>query len=317
MKTIKKHKLECAKKIIIIIDTCQKREYYKIKIIVIKIDEGGNMKIKAILLDFDGTSLQKDQVYISIKNMHALRKAMEKGVYIIPSTGRVENMQPPQIEANTGIRYWITSGGSRVVDRATGEIIYQCTWTPEESAELCKIFEGQKIYSEIAAEGKIFMEKEIVEHLEEYEVPPHHVWYLSLGRYMGVETPSKYFVDNKIGVEKLNIYEIPEDKQELIYNQLLDTGLVNITSPLGKNLQCFPKRLDRNNAIRALLKRLDISMDEVMCIGDSDLDLGGIMESGIGVAMGNASEHIKAAADYVTLPYDQDGVAVAIEKFVL
>ena len=77
------------------------------------------MDIKAILLDFDGTALQKDQVYISVRTMYAIRKAMEKGVIIIPSTGRVEDMQPPQIEAEPGIRYWITSGGSRVVDHQT------------------------------------------------------------------------------------------------------------------------------------------------------------------------------------------------------
>ena len=50
-------------------------------------------EIKAILLDFDGTTLQKDQVFISMRNMYAIRKALDKGIQIIPSTGRSEDMQ--------------------------------------------------------------------------------------------------------------------------------------------------------------------------------------------------------------------------------
>ena len=53
------------------------------------------MNIRAILLDFDGTSLQRDQVYISFRNMRALRAALDKGIEIIPCTGRCEDMFPP------------------------------------------------------------------------------------------------------------------------------------------------------------------------------------------------------------------------------
>lgn len=82
------------------------------------------MKIRAILLDFDGTSLQRDQVYLSVRNMKALRRVMDQGVEVIPCTGRVQNMQPPQIEAEPRVRYLVTSSGSRVVDRTTGEVIF-------------------------------------------------------------------------------------------------------------------------------------------------------------------------------------------------
>ena len=104
------------------------------------------MEIRAILLDFDGTILQSDQVYISFRNKSALNKAIEKGIEIIPSTGRVEDMFPPQIEADKRIRYWVTSNGARVVDRHTGEIIYQSLFSIEESAQICRIFEGQQMY---------------------------------------------------------------------------------------------------------------------------------------------------------------------------
>ena len=275
------------------------------------------MEIKAILLDFDGTSLQKDQVYISLRNMWALRRAMERGIQIIPCTGRVEDMQPPQIEAEPRIRYWVTSGGSRVVDRQTGEVLFSHTWTPEQSAELCRIFEGQDIYSETAAEGKILMERSVAEHLERHAVPPHHVWFFEAGRHVVVDSLSEYFLKNNVGMEKENIYGVPKEKQEALYQAFEDTGLVWLTDPPGSQIQFFPRDLDRSVAIAALLKRIGIGFEQVMSLGDGAMDISAIRASGIGVAMGNAPDSVKAEADYVTAPFDQDGVAQAIEKFVL
>ena len=54
-----------------------------------------------------------------------------------------------------------------------------------------------------------------------------------------------------------------------------------------------------------------------MAFGDGDNDTVMLQEVGFGVAMGNAEEQVKRAADYITLTNDEEGVAEAIEKFVL
>lgn len=275
------------------------------------------MDIRAILLDFDGTTLQKDQVFISVRNMYAIRKALDKGIYIIPSTGRAENMQPPQIEAEKRIRYYITSGGTRVVDHSTGEIIHQEILTPDDSARMCRIFEEKNIYTEIAAGGKIYLEKAVADHLERYPVPPHHVWFIEEGRQLVIEKPSQYFSENGIGIEKVNMYGIPAELQQSIYDEVEQSGVAHITDPLGENMQFFPKGLDRTRGIRKLLDKLNITMDQVMSIGDSILDADAIKASGIGVAVGNAPQWLKEQADFVTAPFDKDGVAIAIEKYIL
>lgn len=275
------------------------------------------MGIRAILLDFDGTTLQKDQVFISVRNMYAIRKALDKGIYIIPSTGRAENMQPPQIEAEKRIRYYITSGGTRVVDHSTGEIIHQELLTPDDSARMCRIFEEKNIYTEIAAGGKIYLEKAVADHLERYPVPPHHVWFIEAGRQLVIEKPSQYFFENGIGIEKVNMYGIPAELQQPIYDEVEQSGVAHITDPLGENMQFFPKGLDRTRGIRKLLDKLNITMDQVMSIGDSILDADAIKASGIGVAVGNAPQWLKEQADFVTAPFDKDGVAIAIEKYIL
>jgi len=275
------------------------------------------MNIKAILLDFDGTALQGDQVYLSPRNMYALQKAMDKGIEVIPTTGRVEDMFPPQIEADRRFRYWVTSNGARVVDRHTGEIIYQSLFTSEESAEICRIFEEQKIYAEISANGLVYMEEDICEHLNEYSVPPHHVWFLELGRQIAIEKPSKFFLESGISIEKVNLYGVPQEKQQQIIEALKATNVVKITEGAGKNIQFFPKRLDRTKALDTLFNRLSISYENVMALGDSDLDVPVLEKAAIGVAMGNAPDRVKRRAAYVTAPFNEEGVSQAIDKYLL
>ena len=275
------------------------------------------MAIKAILLDFDGTSLQKDQIYISPRNMAALNAAMERGIQIIPCTGRCEDMFPPQIEADPRIRYWVTSNGARVVDRQTGEIIHSCLFTPEESAILCRMYEGRKIYSEIAAQGKIVMEKDVCENLDRYYVPPHHMWFIDEKRQVEVDVPSEYFLKNNIGVEKFNIYGVPAEMQDKLIADIEATGFANISDGAGVNVQFFPKRQHRVEAVDALFARLGFGYESVMSLGDTRLDADMIKKAAIGVALGNAAQCAKEVADFIAPRYDEDGAAVAIEKFLL
>lgn len=275
------------------------------------------MDIKAILLDFDGTSLQRDQTFISFRNMAALRKAMDQGIEIIPCTGRSEDMFPPQITAEKRIHYQVSSGGARVTDRDTKEVIYQSLFTPEETARLCRIFENQSIYSEIAANGLIYMEKEVCRHLEDFAVPPHHVWFLELGRQIPVDTPSEYFLKHGIGAEKFNIYGVPSEKQQSILAKLEATGIVQITEGAGRDIQVFPQRLRREESLAALFQVMGIDFGQVMSIGDATMDEPVIRAAAIGVAVGNAPDWVKKNADYVVAANDQDGVAEAIETYLL
>ena len=116
------------------------------------------MKIKAILVDMDGTILGKSQVAISVRNMTALQRAMEKGVHVIPCTGRVYDMLPPQLLTQQGLRYFITSHGARVYDREKKESIYEDLIPAEQSAKLMRQLEGKGLYNEVAANGTIYFE---------------------------------------------------------------------------------------------------------------------------------------------------------------
>ena len=129
------------------------------------------MNIRAILLDMDGTLLGRSQVAVSVRNMEALARAMEKSVAVIPCTGRVFDMMPPQLLTMEGLRYYITSHGAAAYDRLEKKNIYEDTIPADEAARLMEMLEGRGLYNEIAARNTIWLEKAIADTLEAQPVP--------------------------------------------------------------------------------------------------------------------------------------------------
>jgi hydroxymethylpyrimidine pyrophosphatase-like HAD family hydrolase len=180
------------------------------------------------------------------------------------------------------------------------------------------MYEGQQIYSEIAAEGKLYYEKAVNDALHLYPVPPHHVWYVETGRQIPLETPSQFFLEQGIGAEKFNLYGVPEDKQDLFTKTLSGMDFVSFMDGTPKDVQCICTRLDKVEAVGTLLSHLGIGFENIMSLGDSVGMDGLIIErAGLGVAMGNAPDALKEKAAYVTAPSHENGVALAIEKFLL
>jgi hydroxymethylpyrimidine pyrophosphatase-like HAD family hydrolase len=75
--------------------------------------------------------------------------------------------------------------------------------------------------------------------------------------------------------------------------------------------------VSKGNALKAIAADLGIASQEVVAIGDNHNDIGMIRFAGLGVAMGNAHDEVKAAADFVTLSNAEEGVARVIEELIL
>jgi len=82
-------------------------------------------------------------------------------------------------------------------------------------------------------------------------------------------------------------------------------------------IDIIPKGGDKTVGIAAYLKTNDIAPAEAMAFGDGSNDVSMLRFVGTGVAMGNASDEVKAAADYVTDDVDEDGVEKALKHFGL
>ena len=250
--------------------------------------------------------------------MKAIQAALRKGVHIIPCTGRVYNMIPPQLLSQEGIRYYVTCHGARVYDCINDETLYEDVIPAEHASQLMRLLENKGLYNEIAANNTIYFEKSVTQPFDMSVVPVHHIWYLKDECYTAIERPSEYFAKHGVSVEKMNIYGIPEDMQQSVYDALNATGYIKHTRlGAGPNLEFSSRTLDKLRATDVVLKKLGISYEETLAIGDSSSDFEIIKACGIGVAMGNAPDNIKAVADYVTDINTENGLAHAFEKYVL
>lgn len=103
---------------------------------------------------------------------------------------------------------------------------------------------------------------------------------------------------------------------EVLRKELMAIPELSISSSMYNNLEVNAKGADKGSALLWLADYLGIDREETMSFGDGENDIPMIQAAGIGVAMENALDTVKAAADMITLKNDEDGVAAAIRKII-
>lgn len=98
--------------------------------------------------------------------------------------------------------------------------------------------------------------------------------------------------------------------------KVVHSNNLNIYQSKSTYLEIMPTDASKTSAIEVLCKTFDIQKSEVIAIGDNYNDIDMIEFAGLGIAMGNAPDHVKQYADYITLSNDEDGVAEAIKKYL-
>ncbi|WP_432409595.1 HAD hydrolase family protein [Wukongibacter sp. M2B1] len=83
------------------------------------------------------------------------------------------------------------------------------------------------------------------------------------------------------------------------------------------SIEIIKRDCNKWNAVTSIAKELNIKVEEIICIGDSENDMHMIENAGLGVAMGNAFSNVKEASDFITYTNEQNGVAHAINRFIL
>ena len=78
----------------------------------------------------------------------------------------------------------------------------------------------------------------------------------------------------------------------------------------------MPQHVDKANSLGHMLKLLKMEKKDLICCGDGYNDISMISYAGVGVAMANARDEVKAAADFVTGSNDEDGLVTVVEKFI-
>lgn len=276
--------------------------------------------IKLVALDLDGT-LFDNSSRISERNLTAIRSITDKGIHVVISTGRpFEGIPFDQIKG-TGINYAITANGSGIYEISTGKCLYENAMDEELVTPILNFLLTRDIHMDAFIGGKGYTPIQCVETAQKLTVPSSIKNYIITTRTR-LDNILQFIHENQLKVQKmtLNFYQAADGT--LIDRETVRKFLVSnpsITTVCGgyNNLEFTRADANKGVGLRKLAEILGVNPDATMAIGDTENDLAIIEAAGIGVAMGNATDAVKARADYVTTTNTKDGVAAAIEHFIL
>ncbi len=273
------------------------------------------MDIQLIAIDMDGTLLDDDKK-LSGRNRAALCACLERGIYIVPATGRPAGGLPEELKGIPGIRYGIFTNGAKVADLETGETIAESQIGWEQAVEVLEFLSRFPAAYDPYVAGRGKMEARFRDHLERYGLPPV-MQKLVLSTRDEVEDEVALVREGKLSVEKINVFTDDRKLREMLRRYLEQMPGLAVTSSLEYNLEINASSATKGNGLRCLAGYLGLEMEKTMAFGDGSNDLSMIRAAGFGIAMGNAMDAVKEQADYVTGSNQKNGVAEAIERFVL
>ena len=271
--------------------------------------------IRIVALDLDGTTFDSAGD-ISEENVRALEEAASEGVHIVVSTGRSYASLPDHIKNVRGIEYAITSNGAHVNIMETGEQIYSDYLDPHAVVEIAGLKTETKADIEVFINGRAYVDQSYYDDVKENGCVYRNADYVIWSR-RPVPDVTALMLDHKDEIENVNfIYETIEMLEDA-RPKVSAIGNATITSSFPNNLEVGGPDTSKKTALTWLLGELGISADELMCCGDAPNDMAMVEMAGIGVAVANAWGGLKDHADWITGSNDDNGIAMAIDKFVL
>lgn len=272
------------------------------------------MAIKIIVTDLDGTLMAPDHMTVTERTKNALYRAHEKGVKIAIATGRTLSVIDNVTEQVPFVDYVIYSNGAVVYDRCKGENIYT-NFVPKVAAEkIVNFLEQYPAYYDVFQNGCQHAQKDKGELFKNNGLPEEFVNDYIKRLVFHDNLPE--FVKNN-DVEKINLFYFNGEHHDEISKFLFSIDNIECTSPVLGDIEMTGKNVDKGEALKGLCKELNFTPDEVMTFGDADNDIGMLKFAKYGFAMENADDECKKVAAFTALSNAEDGVAVAVEKYVL
>ncbi|MFZ3131525.1 MAG: Cof-type HAD-IIB family hydrolase [Desulfosporosinus sp.] len=266
------------------------------------------MTIRLVAMDLDDTLLRDDRT-ISPRVVEAIQKAQAQGVKMTIATGRMSISARPYAEQLGLDVPVITYHGAMIQQALSGDILFRRVIPSALAAKIVRDVAGRGFYAQIYLKDRVFT-PELNGWTRKYEriasVPPEQGDLASL------------LAQEPEGAEKILLMAKEADLDRLAPLLRQRYGeKVHITKSKPCFLEIMDGSVDKGVALAALAERFGIDRSEVMAIGDSYNDVEMINYAGLGVAMGNARLEIQNQADIITASNEEDGVAEAIERYVL
>lgn len=272
-------------------------------------------EIKMIGLDLDGTLLT-DRKELTPHTVNVLNRAIAQGVTVLVATGRPWLGVPEELREFPGMRYALTSNGAKIQDTRTGEIIEEHLLSQENAKKALEICGRYDTLQEVYFDGQGYAPREKMDHIERYHKNPNMWEYMRRTRIAVDDIRTLLERENR-PVDKVQALFADMEERQTAWRELEEAGGMELVGSLKYNIEINAAGVNKGTGLIRLGKYLGIRREEIMAFGDGDNDIEMLREAGFGVAMANGVQEVKDAADYVTLSNEEEGVAAAIEKFVL
>ena len=267
------------------------------------------MEYQLIAMDLDGT-LNNDQKIITEKTKTALMAAQERGIRLAlasarPSPGLFKERDILRLQDYQGIL--MSYNGGRIVDAATGNVLFETSMDLDQTKQVLRRLEELPV-TPILDDGVQFYVADKNGYKVDYECKNNQMTCTEVGNLADFLT----FAPIKI-LMSVQPEELPQVQQQIAAFLPEDLTVVQTAAFY---LEVIPKIINKGQGIRDICTVLGIAPAQVISFGDAANDIPMLREAGMGVAMGNAADAVKAAADMVTLSNNDDGIAAALEKLL-
>lgn len=271
------------------------------------------MEYRLLAMDMDGTVLNSEKK-ITPRTQSAIRKALAGGKEVLFATGRSPSEVREYLNTFPGMNYVLCLSGALVLDLRRGKTLAETTIPRPLAEQILSAAAGLDAMVTLYAGDDVFVERKRKGNMD----------------YYGCQCFAKLYDDCAVWVEnirdvldrygdcihKANIFcHSPEEWRKA--DDALRGLSLNYAIGLPNNYEISPLGVDKGLGLQMLCEAAGIPIQQAVAVGDGGNDVAMIRAAGLGVAMGNASEPIKTLADAVTADCDHDGVAEAIETYLM
>ncbi len=269
-----------------------------------------NRKLSLLAFDLDGTLLNST-ASISRSSLEKIDEVVSRGVKVTICSGRISYMQQAYVQ-ELGLKGpYIGCNGGLVVNSVDDSIIYSKTIDSDVIAKLSVISRNLALHSSLQTMDKVYFTRGNPR-------TPIFRGYMQRMADRGLPLVPILDLDKDFGnydgspAYKL-VYYIPEEERLTAMTEFLDTEPELSYTLSGEHLfEVMPSGIDKGTGIERVAEFYGIPLSQVCAFGDFDNDIPSFQRAGFSVAMGNASDNLKAWAKHITDTNDNHGIATAI-----
>ena len=273
------------------------------------------MAVKCVALDLDGTTLDRTG-QLSPANRAVIDAAIERGIHVVIASGRSYDTLPGKVLGIPGIEWAITSNGAAVYQVPEGTVRCRHTMTPSSVETIFRVAPRENAAYEAFVDGVAYAGQRMIDDPERFGCTPLGAKYVRATR-RPVPDIIEFMRTHIHELDSIDLVVHTREQRDRLWRILAEeSDELYITSSVYHLLELSSHRGGKANGLGWVLEQIGVRPEETVAFGNADNDIDMMNLAGVGVAVSDATESCRAAADRVTGPSYEDGVAEALRDML-